>query len=384
MINHQMFVANKQSTVAILPTSKPDTHYFHASNTLVQFTLPAYLLSFSFSPLFAGPYSDVVGRKKIIVSGLLVGSIATVLCLFATNIWWLIIGRVIQGIGLGAVVSTSRAMMPDRFPDIKKRAKVASMIGTAFPIVLAVAPVIGGWIQEWFNWQAVFAIFLIYILLVLFLAMIKLPETNTRLKALRWRDILLTYIKLFKIKGFILYALIPSFVMFGVGAYMTVSPYLFQHILALSPSEYGMLAIAMGSMIMLSSIVNVRLINKYSSRMLLCVSIGFMFSASFLLLLLHLMELVNVGSVVVACMLYFACIGFAMSNAYALAFKYLDENYGVAMAIISTFQMLSITLSSSIVSLLPEDNVLSLFGMFGVGGGLMVMVLLATRQLSSK
>src|SRR4051794_36235807 len=87
-----------------LPSLPALTVHFHASDNKVQMTLFSYLLSFSLAPLICGPLSDHIGRKKVLLAGVIIGTLATLGCLFAQNIDLLIISRFIQGFGMGAVL----------------------------------------------------------------------------------------------------------------------------------------------------------------------------------------------------------------------------------------------------------------------------------------
>lgn len=90
------------ATDIYLPSLPALSIYFHASDNEVQMTLFSYLLSFSLAPLIFGPLSDHMGRKKILIFGVALGTLSTFGCLFAQSIDWLIIARFLQGIGMGA------------------------------------------------------------------------------------------------------------------------------------------------------------------------------------------------------------------------------------------------------------------------------------------
>ncbi len=68
--------------------------------------------------------------------------IGTFICIFAPDIYWLNAGRLIQGIGMGGVVSVSRAIIPDLFKGAAM-AKYNSYIMMGMPLILAIAPVLG-------------------------------------------------------------------------------------------------------------------------------------------------------------------------------------------------------------------------------------------------
>lgn len=69
--------------------------------------------------LFIGPMSDKIGRKPILLSGILVYGISSLLCSLAPSVEWLIAFRITQAIGAGEMVSVSTAMVKDNFFQMK-------------------------------------------------------------------------------------------------------------------------------------------------------------------------------------------------------------------------------------------------------------------------
>jgi MFS family permease len=87
--------------------SLPDiASVFHESQNHAQLIISLFLAGFAASQLFYGPISDYTGRKPPILFGTLIFIIATIICAEATHFDWLCFGRMIQGIGAGAVYAT--------------------------------------------------------------------------------------------------------------------------------------------------------------------------------------------------------------------------------------------------------------------------------------
>jgi len=162
-------------TDVYLPSLPALSSYFKASDNEIQTTLFSYLISFSLAPLIFGPLSDHIGRKKVLLWGVVIGTLATFGCLFAPNISWFIISRFIQGFGMGAVLIAARATASDLFTG-KNLAKQMSRMTMLMPLILALAPSIGGLLQQNFQWRAVF-IFLIGYMLFILILVILTPES---------------------------------------------------------------------------------------------------------------------------------------------------------------------------------------------------------------
>ena len=162
------------SFLAIEEALNTDSHW-------VQFTITAYLFSFAYSQMVCGPYSDIIGRYKIIKFGLSLSLFSTFICMISSNINIFILGRFIQGIGMGAISVSARAMIADSYQG-KDIAKVGSIVGALMPVMIAVSPVIGGIIQEYRGWREVFFFFSICIISVFIIILYHLDETNKYLK----------------------------------------------------------------------------------------------------------------------------------------------------------------------------------------------------------
>ena len=147
-----------------------------ASQLEVQQTLSVYLFAFALMTLWHGAISDRFGRRRVILVALALFALASAGCTFATRIEHLWFWRAMQGITAGAGIVVSRAIVRDLF-DGAQAQRLMSQITMMFALAPAIAPVIGGWLQSFFGWRAVFA-FLAALTAALWLACWKLlPET---------------------------------------------------------------------------------------------------------------------------------------------------------------------------------------------------------------
>lgn len=131
-----------------------------------------------------GYLADRVGRKPVLTWTILMFSIGTALCGFATSWQWLLVFRVLTGLGVGGEWATGQTMVGETFP-AAMRARFAAIVQTGAPLGIALASLVGGFVEpafaEWFGastaWRACFWISLAPALLVI--AMRKwLPESD--------------------------------------------------------------------------------------------------------------------------------------------------------------------------------------------------------------
>ncbi|MER2515882.1 MAG: multidrug effflux MFS transporter [Candidatus Accumulibacter phosphatis] len=142
----------------------------------VQQTLVAFLLPFALMTLWHGPISDAHGRRRVILVAVALFALASLGCIFATRIEQLWLLRVVQGMTAGVGMVVSRAIVGDLYHGARAQRLIAQIM-IMFAAASVIAPVLGGWLQTWFGWRAVFAL-LVLLSVALWLACWKfLPET---------------------------------------------------------------------------------------------------------------------------------------------------------------------------------------------------------------
>lgn len=370
------------ATDIYLPSLPAISKYFQVGDNEVQRTLFSYLLSFSFAPLLFGPISDHIGRKKVLLGGVLASIFATFGCLYAGNIEWFIGFRFLQGIGLGAVLISARTAVTDLFTG-KALEKQISLTAMMMPIFLAVAPTIGGLLQEKFQWQAVF-VFLICYLFLIFILILLTPESLKKFSHEKISQVFSKYQTHLHNSLFLVYGInffLPSI---GIFSYLTVSPFLFQEILGLSPAEYGALAIYIGATIILTGYLNIRLIHRFSLVQIICLGSVLIILSGGLLLFFQMTNLLTTWTLLIPCLIYFTSVPLCVANSASKSLSLIKENFGAANALLSTFQFLAGALASYIFSLLPNETALSLAICFLIIGALSLINLKFARTLENK
>ncbi len=161
-----------------LPSLPAITHAFHADPSAVQSTVFLYVLGISISQWFYGPASDYYGRRCIALFGLCLFIGGAILALFSYKIIFLLIGRGIQGIGMGAVMTVSRAILRDVFKG-KTYVKNASRLASVIAVSPVVFPVFGGYLQSWWGWKANFTFMLVFASMISVCWYYFFPESKT-------------------------------------------------------------------------------------------------------------------------------------------------------------------------------------------------------------
>ena len=150
---------------------------FGADMADLQWVINAYLLMLGALILVGGGLGDRVGRRRIFLTGIVVFTLASVLCAIAPSVGVLIAARVVQGIGAALLVPQSLAIIATSFPrEIRGRA-----IGTwaaASSVTTALGPPIGGFLIDTLSWRAAFWINLPLAAIALVLTYFHVPESR--------------------------------------------------------------------------------------------------------------------------------------------------------------------------------------------------------------
>lgn len=115
----------------------------------------AYLLASTATMPIWGKLSDAYGRKRFFLAGMVVFIIGSALCGQAHNMTELILFRALQGIGGGAMLPISQAIIGDIFPPAQ-RARWTGVLMSVFAVATIIGPLLGGWITDNIGWRWAF------------------------------------------------------------------------------------------------------------------------------------------------------------------------------------------------------------------------------------
>ena len=223
-----------------LPVLPEMSEFFHTSPALASLSLTTGMIGLAIGQVFIGPLTDKFGRKKILVGSMLMFAIASVLCIFAPNIYLFNLMRLFQGLaGAGGIV-ISKSMSTDMYSG-KELANFMAILGSINGIAPVCAPVIGGLMAGVTNWQGVFGL-LLGICIILMLCSARLPETLTPEKRIQ-KSIIQVYANLFRVfrnRIFTLSTLAEMACFFTFFAYISSSPFILQQIYGLSPFHFSL------------------------------------------------------------------------------------------------------------------------------------------------
>jgi len=145
----------------------------NASAIELGWIISSFILSSAIFLLPFGRLADIIGRKKVFTTGIMLFTLSTFLIIFTGNITFLIIFRVFQGISSAMIFGTSLAIITSVFPQ-GERGRAMGINVTAVYLGLSGGPIIGGLLTQYFGWRSIFIFLVPFGLLSLFLIIKKM------------------------------------------------------------------------------------------------------------------------------------------------------------------------------------------------------------------
>ncbi|MFB9758666.1 multidrug effflux MFS transporter [Ectobacillus funiculus] len=337
-----------------LPAFPTIVKEYHTSASLVQISLTTCLLGLGLGQLIIGPMSDVQGRRKPLLSFLILYLLASLTCAFAPNIYTFIGARFIQGFAAAGGLVISRAVVRDVYSgrELTKFFALLMLVGNLGPIV---APIAGGSILAFTNWTGVFIV-LACIGLLLFLTISgNLEETLPKEKRIPsdFSQILKNFGSLLKDRQFAGYALTQGFIIAGIFAYVSGIPFVYQNIYGVSPQEFSLLFGINGIALIIGSQLVGRFTDVISERAFL--KIGLMISnvAGAVLLVAFLLK-APLLVIVVPIFFLVASIGIIATTSFSLAMETQGHIAGSASALLGLLPFILGSLTAPLVGIAGE------------------------------
>ncbi|WP_246742661.1 multidrug effflux MFS transporter [Microvirga splendida] len=233
----------------------------------VKMSLPVYLFGFAFAQLVCGPLSDAFGRRPVALGFFSIYVLGSVIAVFSPSITWLLIGRVLQGIGVAAGVAISRAIVRDQFTG-QSSARIMNLIGLMLAVGPAVSPTIGGVLLSTLGWHSIFLVMVVYGIVALLVIGLWCVETNAAPDPAQAYpgQVLRNYGMLLKDTGFMRGSLVLGC---AVGAFYTMAvilPFVLMEKIGLTPTQFGLVMLMQTGSYALGAAVTGRLLRRVEAR----------------------------------------------------------------------------------------------------------------------
>lgn len=146
---------------------------------LVEWVVLAYMLTIATLMLTVGRLSDMIGKKKLYLAGVIIFTVGSGLCGIAPSVYWLIGFRVLQAVGAVMMMAIGMAIVTENFPP-QERGKALGIMGTMVSLGIITGPTLGGLILQSLSWHWLFFVNLPIGLIGVFMVIGFIPNDTTR------------------------------------------------------------------------------------------------------------------------------------------------------------------------------------------------------------
>lgn len=219
-----------------LPSLPGMARHFDSDYAVMQLAVSFYLAATAVLQLFIGPASDRFGRRPVMLCCLAIFLLGTIAAVYAPSVEALLFCRLLQAFSSAGMV-ISRAVVRDTVGTTEAASQIG-YITMGMSVVPMIGPMVGGFLDELYGWQAGFWLTLAFGLVALGFVVFDLKETNhTRSDSLAAQ--FRSYPQLLRSGRFWGYALTAGFTTGGFYAFIGGGPYIATEMLGLQPSQYG-------------------------------------------------------------------------------------------------------------------------------------------------
>lgn len=348
-----------------------------------QLLITMIFLGLGLGQLIFGPISDSFGRKPVVYIGFTVFMLASFLCIAAPNIEIMVIGRILQGIGLSASRSISIAMIRDRFEG-DYMAKIMSFVVTIFILVPIIAPTLGKFLLDNYGWESIFYSQLLFGIVVLCWFWKRQPETLP--PAYKKKFSMAIFIngskEFIKYRSAVIFTLISGLATGSFMVFLSTSQHIFEVQYGLVdqfPYIFGALAFSVG----VATFTNGTLVVRFGMKKLVTIfSIVFSLTSLLYISIFYGETNPSISILILFLALQFFSVGFLFGNVRSLAMQPLGHIAGIGAAIngfISTIMAVPI---AAFIGSFVETTALPLFiGFAACGLGSLLLLLFVKKPI---
>jgi DHA1 family bicyclomycin/chloramphenicol resistance-like MFS transporter len=326
--------------------------------------------------LFFGPLSDQTGRKPAIYAGYILFVGGSVVSLFSINFGLMLLGRMLQGVGMSAPRAVSMALVRDRFEG-RQMARVMSFAMTVFILVPMIAPTIGQGIHLIAGWRSIFGFFLLFALITVIWFALRIPETLNQENRVPFslKQIVHSIREILKIRMVLGYTLAGGLISGFFLGYLNSSQQIFQEQYALGesfPLYFATISLSLGT----ASFLNARLVMRYGMTKLVRWALSILIGSAVLFLGISILQAGQppLWSLMAYLMVSFFCTGIIFGNINALAMQPLGHLAGIGAAVVGSFSTFISTLLGMMIGRFYDGTVIPLIVAMTVLTGATIIV----------
>lgn len=341
---------------AYLPAMPALAESVGASVHRTELSISSFLLGFALGQLTGGPLSDRLGRRPVLLSGLVIFLLASLMIITVDGLGELLFWRLVQAIGGGACVVNSAAIVRDCFSG-REAAKVMSTMAMILMLAPLAAPAVGSVLLYMADWWLIFVFLAVYAAFLLWLMGTQLPETRAPdAPVASPKQVLCNYLSVLSHREAMGYVFAVAATFSGMFAFITASPFLYMTHYGLSPAVYpvvfGLNVIVMAA----SNRLNIHLLSNRTPQQNMSLGLMIQLAVAICLTLLVLAGLDSLTTVVPLIMLFMGMVGLITPNAISSLLEHFGHMSATATALLGSIQFTCGALAGVVVSAFEIDS----------------------------
>lgn len=338
--------------------------------------LSSFFIVLAIGQLIAGPVSDHFGRQWLVLGGLSIFLVGTLLCFMSQSMEALVVGRIVQAIGISAGPVLSRAVARDLFDgEALTRALALTMIAIA--AAPGFSPLLGGVILTTMGWRWIFAAVGVAALVIALLYAIVVGETHRPQPRARLSipSVMRAYAQLAIDPRFLLPGLAVSFILGALYAFFATAPAILITGLSLTPVGYGAFSAATVFIVFAAAIAAPRLATRFNPNLVAGLGAGCAIVAGIVLIVAS--KEPGLISYTVSVVLLLFGMGLVTPLASGMSLMPFESQAGLASSLLGFLQVVSAAGVTALATKLQLPPVTTLFTFEILGGVLTGICLLA-------
>lgn len=333
----------------------------HTDIATMQLTYSCFLLTLAFGQLLSGPLADYFGRYPVLITGLIIHFFGCIFALLANDINLLIAARVLQALGGSACMSMARTMTLDLYGRDRSASKMSYLV-MAIALSQTLAPTLGGYVNLYFDWQAIFIISATIAFGVCVLAIKQLTETcPQKSTSLKVNQVLDQYLQVLKSNQYIGYALSSTFIACAFYIFIGSAPYIVVNELGGNSADFGNWFLIVALAFMFGSICSGSLTKRFTINSMISIGHTISLLGATVLLLLNYVGELNYFSLFIPMSLLTFGRGLSQPSAQSAAIACALSRAGTASGLLGFIQLIIGASIAQLVPLLMDYSINTLF-----------------------
>lgn len=338
----------------VQPAMLAITRDFGVSSSWAPSSMSFYLLGGACVAWLLGPLSDRLGRKKVLLSGVLFFVVCCLLILLTQRIETFLALRFLQGIGLTVITAVGYAAIQETFEE-RDAIKVMALMANISLLAPLLGPILGAFLIDHVSWHWGFIGIALLAFLSWFGLKAKMPEYKQSIPKQPISYILYDFKKVYQDKHFLGLTLALPMVSMPLMLWIALSPVMLVEELGLSSLQYGMAQFPVLGGLILGNIVLIKVIDKLALGKTVLIGLPIMLFGTFILLLGVVWPAYFLWSLIIGMTLISFGEGLSFSVLYRFALMSSQVSKGTVAAAVSMLLMFSFFIIIELVRMLYEQ-----------------------------